>query len=125
MFIGFIMSNRLKNILIISILILFLLFILIVQVACIFKTATGISCPSCGMTRAFYSIFKFNFIDAFYLNILSIPLFIFIVLSLVIMIIEIFQNKFEYIPKLLNFFKKYWYIIIILLIISFIWNNIK
>ncbi len=125
MFIGFIMSNRLKNILIISILILFLLFILIVPVACIFKTATGISCPSCGMTRAFYSIFKFNFIDAFYLNILSIPLFIFIVLSLVIMIIEIFQNKFEYIPKLLNFFKKYWYIIIILLIISFIWNNIK
>ncbi len=125
MFIGFIMSNRLKNILIISILILFLLFILIVPVACIFKTATGISCSSCGMTRAFYSIFKFNFIDAFYLNILSIPLFIFIVLSLVIMIIEIFQNKFEYIPKLLNFFKKYWYIIIILLIISFIWNNIK
>ena len=125
MFIGFIMSNRLKNILIISILILFLLFILIVPVACIFKTATGISCSSCGMTRAFYSIFKFNFIDAFYLNILSIPLFIFIFLSLVIMIIEIFQNKFEYIPKLLNFFKKYWYIIIILLIISFIWNNIK
>ena len=119
------MKNRAKNILILFILIAFLLFVLNIPVTCIFKTVTGISCPSCGMTRAFYSIFKFNFIDAFYLNILSIPLFIFIVLSLVIMIIEIFQNKFEYIPKLLNFFKKYWYIIIILLIISFIWNNIK
>lgn len=116
------MKNRTKNILILLVLILFLLFILNVPVTCIFKSVTGISCPSCGMTRAFFAILQFNFIDAFFLNILSIPLFLFIVISVIIMIIEIFRNKFEYVPKLLNFLSKYWYVFIILLILSFIWN---
>lgn len=114
--------KRTKNILILLILILFLLFILNVPVTCIFKSVTGISCPSCGMTRAFFAILKFNFVDAFFLNILSIPLFLFIAISVIIMIIEIFRNKFEYVPKLLNFLSKYWYVFIILLILSFIWN---
>lgn len=114
--------KRTKNILILLILILFLLFVLNVPVTCIFKSVTGISCPSCGMTRAFFAILKFNFVDAFFLNILSIPLFLFIAISVIIMIIEIFRNKFEYVPKLLNFLSKYWYVFIILLILSFIWN---
>lgn len=116
------MKNRTKNILILLILILFLLFVLNVPVTCIFKSVTGISCPSCGMTRAFFAILHLNFIYAFFLNILSIPLFLFIVISLIIMIIEIFKNKFEYVPKLLDFLGKYWYVFIILLILSFIWN---
>ena len=116
------MKNRTKNILILLILILFLLFVLNVPVTCIFKSVTGISWPSCGMTRAFFAILHLNFIYAFFLNILSIPLFLFIVISLIIMIIEIFKNKFEYVPKLLDFLGKYWYVFIILLILSFIWN---
>ena len=112
-----IMKNRIKNVLILLILILFLLFVLNIPVTCIFKSVTGISCPACGMTRAFISILHLNF--------LSIPLFIFICISVIIMIIEIFRNKFNYIPKLLNFLGKYWYIFIILLIISFIWNNMR
>ena len=119
-----IMRNRIKNILILLILILFLLFVLNVPVTCIFKSVTGISCPACGMTRAFISILHFNFFYAFLLNILSIPLFILICISIIIMIIEILENQFNYIPKLLNFLGKHWYIFIILLIISFIWNNI-
>ena len=120
-----IMKNRIKNVLILLILILFLLFVLNITVTCIFKSVTGISCPACGMTRAFISILHLNFLNAFLLNILSIPLFIFICISVIIMIIEIFRNKFNYIPKLLNFLGKYWYIFIILLIISFIWNNMR
>jgi hypothetical protein len=120
-----IMKNRIKNVLILLILILFLLFVLNIPVTCIFKSVTGISCPACGMTRAFISILHLNFLNAFLLNILSIPLFIFICISVIIMIIEIFRNKFNYIPKLLNFLGKYWYIFIILLIISFIWNNMR
>jgi hypothetical protein len=116
------MKNRTKNILIILIVILFLLFVMNIPVTCIFKSVTGISCPACGMTRAFISIVHFNFIDAFFLNILSIPLFIFMVISIFILIVEIFQNKFNYVPKLLKFFGKYWYIFIILLVISFVWN---
>ena len=119
------MATREKNIwiLILFILIAFLLFVLNIPVTCIFKSVTGISCPSCGMTRAFLSILHFNFVDAFFLNVLSIPLFLFIIFSIIIMIIEIFKNKFEYIPKLIRFLGKYWYIFIILLTISFIWNN--
>lgn len=102
-----IMKNRIKNVLILLILILFLLFVLNIPVTCIFKSVTGISCPACGMTRAFISILHLNFLNAFLLNILSIPLFIFICISVIIMIIEIFRNKFNYIPKLLNFLGKY------------------
>ena len=120
-----IMKNRIKNVLILLILILFLLFVLNIPVTCIFKSVTGISCPACGMTREFISILHLNFLNDFLLNILSIPLFIFICISVIIMIIEIFRNKFNYIPKLLNFLGKYWYIFIILLIISFIWNNMR
>lgn len=120
-----IMKNRIKNVLILLILILFLLFVLNIPVTCIFKSVTGISCPACGMTRAFISILHLNFFNAFLLNILSIPLFIFICISVIIIIIEVLRNQFNYIPKLLNFLGKYWYIFIILLIISFIWNNMR
>lgn len=116
------MKNRTKNFLILFILSLFLIFVMNVPVTCIFKYVTGISCPACGMTRAFISILHLNFIDAFLLNILSIPLFLFITISIIIIIIEMFQNKFNYIPKLIEFLGKYWYIIIILLVLSFGWN---
>ena len=46
-------------------LILFLLFVLNIPVTCIFKSVTGISCPACGMTRAFISILHLNFLNAF------------------------------------------------------------
>ena len=114
--------NRIKNFIILVILIIFLYTISILPVTCFFKSVTGIYCPACGMTRAFRSILNLNFLDAIYFNILSIPLFIFMVISIFILIVEIFQNKFNYVPKLLKFFGKYWYIFIILLVISFVWN---
>ena len=70
--------NRIKNFIIIITLIIFLYIIAILPVTCIFKSVTGILCPACGMTRAFWSIMNFNFLQATYFNILSIPLFIFI-----------------------------------------------
>lgn len=120
------MKNRIKNIFILGILALFLLVIYLVPVTCIFKQVTGISCPSCGMTRAFHYILNFNFIDAFYYNILSIPLFIFIVSSFIILIYEILANKFDYIPKLLNLFANKFVLIFIftIMFLSFIINNI-
>ena len=117
--------NRVKISIILIILICFLCFVATIPVTCIFQTVTGISCPACGMTRAFISILHLNFFNAFLLNILSIPLFIFICISVIIIIIEVLRNQFNYIPKLLNFLGKYWYIFIILLIISFIWNNMR
>ncbi len=120
------MKNRIKNICILTILTLFLLVIEFVPVTCIFKQVTGIYCPACGMTRAFHSILNFNFRDAFCYNILSIPLFIFIVSSFIILIYEALVGKFEYVPKLLKFLSNKLILIIIFIsiFISFVINNI-
>lgn len=120
------MKNRIKNICILTILTLFLLVIKFIPVTCIFNQVTGIYCPACGMTRAFHSILNINFINAFYYNILSIPLFIFIVSSFIILIYETLVGKFEYVPKLLKLLSNKLVVIIIfiLIFISFILNNI-
>ena len=119
------MNNRTRNIFILLILILFLLVINFIPVTCIFKQATGISCPSCGMTRAFYSILSFNFKQAFFYNILSIPLFIFIIFSIIMLIHDSFKNEFNYITKLEKILSNKIIIIILLFLIllSFIINN--
>ena len=42
---------------------------------CIFKRLTGYKCPGCGMTRAFISLGRFQFTDAFQYNIFAPFLF--------------------------------------------------
>ena len=115
--------NRLKNGLILFILISFLSLIAIMPVACLFKTVTGISCPACGMTRAFISILDFDFLEACYHNLLSIPLFLFLIFSFIMLVKDFIQNRFSYIPRVLDFLGNYAFVIILLLIISFIFNN--
>ena len=117
--------NRIKNSIILIILICFLCFVATIPVTCIFQTVTGISCPACGMTRAFLALFHFDFLEAIYQNILSIPLFCFLVISVFMLCKDFVKNEFRYIPKVLDFLGKYWIWILILLFISFIFNNLK
>lgn len=117
--------NRLKNGLILLILISFLSLVAIMPVTCLFKTVTGISCPACGMTRAFEAILHFDFLEACYQNLLSIPLFLFLIFSVVMLLKDLIQNRFSYIPRLLFFFKNDAFVILLLLVISFIFNNLK
>lgn len=117
--------NRIKNFIILAILIIFLYTISILPVTCFFKLVTGIYCPACGMTRAFISILNLNFLDAIYFNILSIPLFIFIVYFSFRLVVDLIRNDFVFIPNLLDFFKNYYWIFLILLLISFVFNNIN
>ena len=117
--------NRIKNGIILIILISFLCFVAIEPVTCVIKSVTGFYCPACGMTRSFESILHFHFLDSFWYNILGIPLFIFIIFSLIMLIKDFIQNKFAYIPNLLNFFGKHYICIISLLLISTIFNNLK
>jgi len=42
---------------------------------CIFRIITGKKCPGCGMTHAFLSIGKLQFIDAVKFNIFALPFF--------------------------------------------------
>lgn len=117
--------NRLKNGIILSILICFLCFVLVMPVTCVFKTVTGISCPACGMTRSFFSIFHFDFLASIENNLLGVPFFIFLIFSVIQLLKDFIKNRFEYIPKLLNFLSNYYIIILILLCISFLFNNLK
>lgn len=120
------MNNRMKNICVLAVLTIFLLMIGLLPVTCLFWQVTGIYCPACGMTRAFYSILELDFIGAFRYNIMSIPLFIFTILSFMILIYEIFSNQFRYIPKLLEILSNKLVIVIIFsfILISFIINNV-
>ena len=94
--------NRIKNFIILVILIIFLYTISILPVTCFFKSVTGIYCPACGMTRAFRSILNLNFLDAIYFNILSIPLFIFIAYFSFILVIDLIKNDSIFIPTNYN-----------------------
>lgn len=117
--------NRLKNGLILIVLISFLCFISIMPVTCVFQAVTGIFCPACGMTRAFLAILNFNFLEACYQNLLSIPLFIFLVFSVFMLVKDFIQNRFSYIHHVLCFLEQHPIIILALLIISFVFNNLK
>lgn len=117
--------NRLKNGIILIILISFLCLVAVMPVTCIFKTVTGISCPACGMTRSFLAIFHFDFLTAIYHNLLGIPLFIFLIYFSFMLLKDFFQNRFTFISNLLIFLEKNAFLIIVLLLISFLFNNLK
>ena len=117
--------NRIKNFIILIVLIIFLYIIAILPVTCILKSVTGILCPACGMTRAFGAIMHFEFSKATYFNILSIPLFIFIPYFIFRLVIDLIKNRFVFTPNLLNFFKNYYWLFLILIFVSFIFNNLK
>jgi len=65
---------------------------------CLFKLATGIPCPGCGMGRATLEIMKGNFGSSFMYNILAIPFTIAIIISLAWLIIDLFQKKETFFP---------------------------
>ena len=115
-----------KNKLYIFIFFIAIIFTLLVlcDVPCIFKTLFNIPCPGCGMARAFREIFRFNLSKAFYYNILSIPLFIFFIYFFVSIIKDIIKKEHKTLNTVENIFKKYWILIIVLLVISEIVNII-
>lgn len=89
------MKNRVKSIviLIILIIIFYAFGIYGVNANCIFKSITNIECPACGLTRAFRSIIKLDFITAIKYNILSIPIAILVVVSAILLIYDIITRE--------------------------------
>lgn len=100
------------------------LVVFVFDVDCLFKSIFGIPCPGCGLTRGFRALFKGDIVSAFSYNILTIPIFLFLVILVILFIIDILSNR-DFTSKYLLFFTKYYYILIILVIISFIVNNVK
>lgn len=119
--------KRCKNILILLFGLLFVSIVIsgTINFECIFKKLFNISCPGCGLTRSFRSILKFDIISSFKYNIFGPILFIIIIIGIIFLIKDIIKNEdktIKYTYKILN---KYYYIVIICLIISMIINNIR
>lgn len=96
-----------------------------INLDCILKKYTSIRCPGCGLTRGFRCILKLDFINAFKYNILSIPIFICILISFIILIYDIVNNSTKCIELFNRMTSKHYKLIILILIITMIINNIN
>lgn len=90
---------------------------------CLFNKITSLKCPGCGLTRSFLAILKLDFKTSIYYNILGIPLFIILISTYLLLIFDLIKKS-NYLLKFWNYLTKKYKIIIVLLIISFIINNI-
>ena len=109
---------------VIGIIILLFLFTQLINCPCLFKKIFKISCPACGLTRAFKEILKLNFISSLKYNILAIPLLIILFLLTILYLIDIFTQN-NYFEKSINSISKNYNIIIFILTINMIINNIR
>ena len=92
---------------------LFLIFHYFHITLCLFKLICGISCPGCGMVRAWYSIIiDHSLKNAFFYH----PLFI---LPLIIVLIFILKNFFTFFKKL-YFNSIFWLFILVIVLITYI-----
>ena len=120
-------NKRLKNIFILLFGSLFSLIAITgkFKLDCIFKKLFGVCCPGCGLTRSLRALLRFDIISSFKYNIFGPILFIIIVIGSIFLIIDIIYNKDNTIKYGYIILGKYYYIIIICLIISMIINNIR
>jgi hypothetical protein len=96
------------------------------QSFCIFKTITGIPCPSCGSTRATLLLFHGEFGKSIFLNPFGIVTNILILLSIAWMLMDIIKSRDTFLP----FLKKTWdfriqLIIFLILVANWFWNIAK
>lgn len=120
------MNNKNKILILFLYLGLILIFLLYLNnyIPCLFKKTFNIQCPACGLTRAFKSILNLKIIESFSYNILTIPIIIILGIILISTIIDIIYNK-KLLDKIIKKILKHYYLILILLIISWIINIYK
>lgn len=119
------MKNRLIKITILSIELILFYFIFVqkVHIGCFFRDYLGFKCVACGLSRAFVAIFHLSFLEACKYNIISIPLFIFLIILNGYFLYDIIldTNKTQ---NLLKRISKYYIIILVITILTTIVNNI-
>lgn len=112
--------KRLTNIfwIFIPILLGILFIILDIIYVCPFNYYFHIPCPGCGMTRAFKLILQGNILESLQYNLLAIPLFIFIILSMIFLVVDIIKNQTEYLAYIERISQKYgvWIVLAVLIV---------
>lgn len=117
-------DKKIINILFASMTFLLLaIFVFKINIPCLFNKYLHLKCPGCGLTRAFKSIINFNLINAFKINILSIPLFLIVITFYILYIFDITLKK-HYLETILNYVSNKYKIILLILIITTLINNI-
>ena len=112
--------KRLTNIfwIFIPILLGILFIILDIIYVCPFNYYFHIPCPGCGMTRAFKLILQGNILESLQYNLLAIPLFIFIILSMIFIVVDIIKNQTKYLAYIERISQKYgvWIVLAVLIV---------
>jgi len=85
---------------------------------CIFKTITGLPCPSCGMTHSFVSIGHLRIVEAFFYNILGPFLYLLMITGIVLCIAEIYLDRLIIQPLFSRYERPVLVSVIILVILS-------
>lgn len=114
--------NRIKSSVIIAVIGGFLYLIQEIPLNCLFKQFIGISCPACGMTRAFNEIMQGHLLTSFQYNILAIPLCVLLAILLFYLIKDLIFNQDNFIKKSLQLLEGYGVVILLSLLISWIVN---
>ncbi len=76
------------------------------------------------MTRAFKLILQGNILASLQYNLLAIPLFIFIILSMIFLVVDIIKNQTEYLAYIERISQKYGVWIILAVLVVWMCNTI-
>ena len=115
--------NKIFKHIIIIIILFFLVYVYLFEPDCLFLKVFNVPCISCGLTRAFKSIFSLDLYGALFYNILSIPLFLFFVVLFSLYFFKLFFRK-DYLNKFFNYFAINYKYLLLILIVGWIINII-
>lgn len=85
---------------------------------CYYRTNFGISCPSCGLTRSFISLEKFDFMNALKYNRVGFLAYLLMIFTMILNILGLLKAKSIY--KFGKFVAAFGFLVCILLVINWI-----
>jgi len=91
-----------------------------ISITCISRWLFDIPCPGCGLSRSFVLVSQFDFINAFKMNILTLPILIIGTIYFLCALIDVFANK-RAIERFNAILAKKWVIAVAVLLMGLSW----